>query len=152
LIFRKSRQIRTRVAAVIIRDGRVLLVAHKKNKDIYWLLPGGGVDFGESLEKALQRELREELGITASVGDIALVCDSIDPEQRRHIVNIFFHCTSDDGNYSLGTDGRLHRYCFFSIDEMRDIILFPPIKEELGTMILGGDITRVYLDRKWQDL
>lgn len=152
MIFRKSRQIRTRVAAVIIRDGRVLLVAHKKNKDIYWLLPGGGVDFGESLERALQRELREELGITASVGDIVLVCDSIDPEQRRHIVNIFFRCTPDDGNYSLGADGRLHRYGFFSIDELRDIILFPPIKDELMTLIRGDHITRIYLDRKWQDL
>lgn len=50
---------RVRVAAIIEQDGSVLMVRHEKGADTYWLLPGGGVDFGESLVTALERELRE---------------------------------------------------------------------------------------------
>ncbi len=58
-----------RVGAFIALDGRVLLVqqhrAAERNAPPYWLLPGGGVEFGESLAEALVRETREELGVDA---------------------------------------------------------------------------------------
>ena len=46
----------------VIRDqaGRVLLM---KEHDDYWSLPGGGMDYGESVEQALSRELHEELAV-----------------------------------------------------------------------------------------
>ncbi|MFA6239725.1 MAG: NUDIX domain-containing protein, partial [Candidatus Hydrogenedentales bacterium] len=55
---------RVRVAAIIVEDGKLLMVRHVKGQESYWLLPGGGVDYGESLVEALERELVEE----ASVG------------------------------------------------------------------------------------
>ena len=58
---------RIRVSAVLRWHGRVLLCRHEKpGRGEYWLLPGGGVNSGESLAAALHRELREEVGITAS--------------------------------------------------------------------------------------
>ena len=41
--------VRVRVAVIICRNNQVLLVEHQKKNKKYWLLPGGGVEFGESL-------------------------------------------------------------------------------------------------------
>lgn len=47
--------------AVIVRDATLLLVREKKH--MWWGLPGGGVDHGETIEQALCRELNEEIGV-----------------------------------------------------------------------------------------
>ena len=86
---------RVRVSALLRWQDRVLLCRQEKPGKEYWLLPGGGVDVGETLIEALRRELREELAIDADVqfeGPVALV-DSIAPRSvltRRHIVHIIF--------------------------------------------------------------
>ena len=60
------------VVAGVIRDarGRVLLARRTEGRDLsgLWEFPGGKVEPGESAEAALARELREELGIAATVG------------------------------------------------------------------------------------
>lgn len=50
-----------RVAAIIIKDDKILLIHRVKNGQEYYVFPGGGVKEGESLEEALIREVKEEL-------------------------------------------------------------------------------------------
>lgn len=59
------------VAAVVVRDGRVLLTRRGSGTHLegMWELPGGKVEPGEDLPAALARELAEELGIDASPGE-----------------------------------------------------------------------------------
>jgi len=87
---------RVRVSALLRWRERVLLCRQEKPGKEYWLLPGGGVDAGESLIDALRRELREELGIDwhdlRVEGPIALV-DSIAPKwtlATKHVIHIIF--------------------------------------------------------------
>ena len=57
--------VRATACAVIERDNKVLLV--KRNHEPfngYWTLPGGHIDFGETAEKAVIREVKEESGLT----------------------------------------------------------------------------------------
>jgi len=143
-----EKDVRVRVGGIIINDNRLLLISHKKDEDVYWLLPGGGVDFGESLEEALKREFREELNITIRVHDIALVCDSIDPSGGRHIVNICFNCSHDNGEYAIGDEERLYDYAFFNRDELSSIKIYPPMNNELISM-LDAHTERIYLGRIW---
>lgn len=56
--------------AFLVRDGRVLLVNHRKLKR--WLPVGGHIDAGEDPLQALRREVREEVGL-----DIAIVADTL---------------------------------------------------------------------------
>jgi 8-oxo-dGTP diphosphatase len=58
------------VAAVIVRDGTVLVCRRAPHKDAagLWEFPGGKVEAGETAQEALARELREELGVDVVVG------------------------------------------------------------------------------------
>ncbi len=59
------------VAALIERDGKILIGQRKRGDrhQLKWEFPGGKVEMGESPQAALARELREELGIEAVVGE-----------------------------------------------------------------------------------
>jgi ADP-ribose pyrophosphatase YjhB (NUDIX family) len=49
--------------AIIIKDGKLLVTKRNKFGSKYYILVGGGVDIGETLEQALARELQEETGV-----------------------------------------------------------------------------------------
>ncbi|MBN2039481.1 MAG: NUDIX hydrolase [Spirochaetes bacterium] len=142
--------IRIRVAAIIIEDSNILLIAHKKDDNIYWLLPGGGVKEGEALKEALSRELKEELGISVKVNEVALISDSIAPDLGKHILNICFFCDYKSGDYKLGNEKRLYSYKFFTVNELDEIRIIPPIKEEI-VQLMQGIGKKIYLGKRWID-
>jgi mutator protein MutT len=59
-----------RVRAIIIENGKLLTFRRKKNNEIYWVFPGGGVEIGENHESAIKRECKEELGVEIEKGEI----------------------------------------------------------------------------------
>jgi ADP-ribose pyrophosphatase YjhB (NUDIX family) len=63
---------KSRVRAVIIKDGKILLIKRTKPDLVYWVVPGGGVENGETNEQALIRECIEELGVNIEVKDLIL--------------------------------------------------------------------------------
>jgi ADP-ribose pyrophosphatase YjhB (NUDIX family) len=92
---------RIRVSAVLRREGRILLIRQEKPGKQYWMLPGGGIDAGETLVQALKRELAEECGIVDDLpleGPVAVV-ESIAPHgaPAKHVVHIVFAATSAVG-------------------------------------------------------
>ncbi len=145
-----NRGVRIRVAGILVRDNTLLLVAHKKRGEVYWLLPGGGIEYGESLSQALKREFREELGIGIDVNEISVVCDSIEPHGKRHILNIIFRCGYRSGDYRLGSDRRLHGYSFFEAGQIPGLRLYPPINATL-TAILDHKKHDIYEGSLWRD-
>lgn len=66
---------RINVRAIIYKDGKLLAVKHKHGEDIshYYAVPGGGLDPRESLVDGLARELREETGINAVIGNLLFI-------------------------------------------------------------------------------
>ena len=67
----QSVRIITTARALIVQDGKLLLVSENKKN---WYAPGGWLDGFESLNEACEREIFEELGIKIEIGDIVKVC------------------------------------------------------------------------------
>lgn len=145
---------RIRVSALLRWRDRILLCRHEKPGKEYWLLPGGGVNSGESLVDALRRELAEEVGIVDPVpfeGPIAIV-DSISPAQSlrtKHVVHIVF--SADLGGRSLeavtSADAAVRGHRLFALGELDEVVLHPPIQRFLRRW-QPGDPT-VYLGPLW---
>jgi ADP-ribose pyrophosphatase YjhB (NUDIX family) len=86
-------------AIVLDRDGKLLCARLKRypgalsvSEDEWWCLPGGGLDEGEALLDGVRREMLEETGIEAVVGDLLYV------QQFQHgdkdYLEFFFHVTN----------------------------------------------------------
>ncbi len=135
--------IRIRVQAVLINEGKLLLVKHVKNGKEYWVLPGGGVEYRETVIESLKRELKEELNIDLKTCKLITIRDFIPHNEDRHILDIYFFCTADiSGIHLAEQDGILSDYGFFSIEELGKVTVFPSkefvsslIKEVLGDFV-----------------
>jgi mutator protein MutT len=81
------------VAAIIRRDDRILITKRPDNVHLagLWEFPGGKVEAGESLEAALQREIREELEVDISVDRELFSVEHDYPDRSVHLH--FFNCT-----------------------------------------------------------
>lgn len=76
------------VVAALIRDGEKFMIFQRpstKTRAYQWEFVGGKVEQGESLEDALIRECREEIGVTVRVGDIFTEVDHEYPDITIHL-------------------------------------------------------------------
>src|ERR1700683_60125 len=103
---------RRRVAAIIRRGDRVLMVQERgtgpsgrPDGDEYWTLPGGGIDPGEDVERALVREVAEEVGLVCRSWRHAF--DYPYPSGQTAV----FEVEVDPGEPRLGSDDDLDCEC-----------------------------------------
>ena len=142
---------RIRVAALIVNGGRVLLVRQEKHDRSYWLLPGGGVEEGETLVDALRRELHEECGLVPETirGPVALV-ETIPPDDDqhgRHILHMIFAVTTDGASILVSEDDAVLGHAFVDQGQLGDLELRPPLHDYLREYREGDPF--VSLGRKW---
>ena len=69
--------IRTAARAVIINDGKILLIKMQDRRGVFYILPGGGQRPGETLEQAVERECKEETGCEVTVGKLIYIREYI---------------------------------------------------------------------------
>ncbi|HOJ32008.1 MAG TPA: NUDIX hydrolase [Candidatus Hydrogenedentes bacterium] len=143
--------IRIRVAPIILQDDNILLVRHVKQGKTYWLLPGGGVEYGESVAEALAREVKEETNLDIQVGDLVFVNDSIPPDRHRHVLNLYFLAFVVGGTLRIGDDSNLAELRFMPLAELPHLEFYPDIRTELLKAIQMGFPNRAcYLGNLWK--
>lgn len=76
-----------RVGAVVERGGKMLVVGHEKpDEDLYWVLPGGRLEPGETVPECAERELAEEAGLAVGFAEVLYVSEFL--REGRHTVDI----------------------------------------------------------------
>jgi 8-oxo-dGTP diphosphatase len=124
-----------RVAGIIVRQNQILLVEHRKRGQRYWVLPGGRLEGEETLDAALRRELKEELGLDVRVGPLVIVCETLAPD--RHVVNLIFQ--AEIGERAEPTldprDPVLAGWQWVSVDQLPRLDFRPPIADAVRAVI-----------------
>lgn len=96
--------LRVRVCGVYIHENKILLVKHHalQEEGFFWAPPGGGLQFGETIEDALKREFVEETGLYVEVHELITVTEYL--SLPLHAVELFFHVKTIDGILKQGKD------------------------------------------------
>lgn len=129
------------VTGILVKnsEGKVLLVKKPNGVGPYagtYLTPGGGVKTGEPIDEAVQRELFEETGV--KVNNIKRVFFDDDVTENwqgteTHFIMLLYtaNFVSGDLKSTEGDDDHMEVIQWFSVDELSNIKLSPPLKKLL---------------------
>jgi len=112
-------------AIIFNKDGRIFLAKRgpeARNEKNRWEFPGGSVEFGETLESALIREIREEYGFVIDVVQLLDVVNHILPEEKQHWVSPTYLCRYKNGKPSIKEPHKCEEIGWFNIGAI-------PVKE-----------------------
>lgn len=132
---------------VIILDenDKMLMVRHHHDDKDIWMVPGGGIEAGESSAEAAAREVKEETGLDVEIGRLIWHVEEVS-ERGQRFVN-FFIARVSGGKLALGHDPEyddahqvLREVKFMSREEVQDLSNIYPhyLKDEIW-VILGED-------------
>lgn len=142
---------RIRAAAAIVQEGALLLVRHEKDGRGYWMLPGGGVQWGEGIDAAVRRELIEETGLEVSTGELLFVKDTIHPEGARHMVHIVLRATVVGGELRPSQDPRVVETRWVPFYDLPAIDFRPDVMPVLIQLLAEAERPAPYLANSWVD-
>jgi 8-oxo-dGTP pyrophosphatase MutT (NUDIX family) len=130
---------RVSVKAIIENDDKFLLV--KEEDDPFWSFPGGGVDYGESTEEALVRELSEELGVPTNKvkidGQVAFIAIGILDGIPK--LNLFYKVEVSIADIKPTKHAVDHQW--YSLEELTGLYISPStgdVREQLQQILNGG--------------
>lgn len=127
--------IRNCAKALIIRDGKVLLLEKQVGDANWYVFPGGGQAKGETLAEAVQRECMEEIGTHVTIGSLRFVREYIGAnhefpkahEELHHLEFLFLCDVPDDYEPKMGTapDEEQIRVDWIPIEDLATYPVFP---------------------------
>ncbi len=140
-----------RVAGLLVHEGSILMVEQGRGDERYWLLPGGGVKFGETLSDGLKREFQEELGMRVGVQRLVAIVESISPEPdyAKHVVHLVFEVSAPTEDLPEPQEDKVLTARFLSEFQLQSADVRPPITEFLSACVREMPSSPQYLGRRW---
>lgn len=148
------RNIRSAARAVIICNGSLLATKMRDQRGVYYILPGGGQQPGETMEDAVKRECMEEVGLRVKVKRLLYVREYIGKNhtfskrhKAFHQIEHVFLCEVDDPTGACPgseTDNHQIGVNWLSLDAFANIRFYP---ESLKQYFSSGgvDVPSLYL-------
>lgn len=102
-----------RVSALVFDRESILLVRHGD----YWVLPGGGLEPGETVKECVERELFEETKLKVRFKKIVFIGDFI--QEDRHYLDVFALCSKGHEMPLVGDDPKVKEVKFVSLEELQ---------------------------------
>jgi 8-oxo-dGTP diphosphatase len=93
------------IIELIDRPHRPIVLIERHNEPFGWAIPGGFVDYGESVETAAKREAQEETGLEVELIEQFLVYSDPSRDPRKHTLSVVFLATAT-GNPQAGDDAK----------------------------------------------
>ncbi|MGD8190892.1 NUDIX domain-containing protein [Brevibacillus ginsengisoli] len=81
-------QIRVRVTVVVQHQESILLIKEKSGQQVQYSLPGGGIEFQESIADAVRREVWEETGLLVEYAKLLWLDERIHGEEGKHTIGV----------------------------------------------------------------
>ena len=136
---------RIAVRGVFYRDNDILLSHHRHDDREWYLIPGGGILHGESVEQAFHREMLEETGYQCAFGQVVMIREVMNPDNTIPILPDQFHqieiyVTGDITakiSEPLAMDQQQISYCWMPVTELEHLKFFP------------GDLAACFINRDW---
>ena len=117
--------------AIITFDNKVLIIQRSAKDDIganTWEFAGGKLDFGEDLEIALKREIKEEVGLAVTVNKL-LYATTFKTHEHRQMVILAYSCVTYDNKIVLSEE---HQNYLWANKEQMINLLSKPILDDLN--------------------
>ncbi len=114
----------TRYQGAIVQDGQLLIISHRRhdNGHEHWVLPGGGIESGETEYECVIREMQEETGLQVRVERLLLQKPDIEPAAVYQQINTYL-CTPIGGVASPGYEPEPEASAVYSIHAVHWISL-----------------------------
>ena len=84
-------------------EQKILMVKQEHPERTVWMVPGGGIEEGETAAEAVVREMKEETGLDVTVGPMIFHVEEVSEKRGQRFVN-FFMATVAGGDMHLGMD------------------------------------------------
>jgi mutator protein MutT len=127
------------VGALIFNDDGKLLLTKRgqkaKNERGKWEIPGGSVEFGETVAQALKREVKEELDIEIKVGEMVQLCDHIIEDEGQHWVSPSYICKLVAGEPTIMEPEKCDEIRWVSLEEAQQLPLALATKEDVAVLL-----------------
>jgi 8-oxo-dGTP diphosphatase len=91
-----------------------------------WTMPGGKLEFGETLEEGATREVKEETGI--ELKKVEVMCVNNEIMDQAHFVTIGLYCDEFTGEAMVMEPDEITRWQWFGLDEIPSPIYFPSLE------------------------
>ena len=111
------------VDALIYDPARGVVLVRRKHEPLGWALPGGFVDYGESVEHAAVREAQEETGLCVTLTGLLGVYSDPARDARRHTISTVFTAQAHNPEAVAGADDALEA-AFFPLNALPAPLVF----------------------------
>lgn len=121
-----NKEVRVGVAAVVLREGRILLGERFGSHGAHtWATPGGHLEMGESIEECARRETLEETGLVVEGFKKLSFTNDIFEKEGKHYVTLFVIATYSSGEPQVTEPNKCKQWKWFELDQLPEPLFLP---------------------------